>query len=538
MWPRFKTYLPMLALLTITFFTLRPCLDGGFISWDDPAYLIYNPLVQDFSPSGIVKIFFSFFKDLYMPLVFFSFAAEHQAFGLAPLAYHTTNLALHLINTGLVYLLLLAITRHKGKAFLAALLFGIHPAHVESVAWVTERKDMLYSLFFLLGCLSYWRFLNTQKVRSLWATVPCLILSLMAKPMAVLMPVLFLLFDLMAGRKREWRRIYEKIPLFIVVAVFLLINLIATFKGPGNSSFLTGLPQNFLAAGYGLLFHLGKILWPERLSPLYPPYFFNITDPAPLGYYAASLAFAVLTFAVWRLRRRVPPLLWGYAFYVINILPVVGLIPRQSLTPADRYTYIPAIGIFYLLAEGFVWLYRDLIERDRRFKVLLITVLVVNISVLAVIAHQRCRVWTNSVTFWTDVLRQYQNLWPPYINRGWAYAGQHEYGKALADFTANLEVDPNRRRAFRNRAAILFKMGRYDEAIADYSTALTFAPADARTYADRAEAYRAKGDLKHAGDDLQTARELSRRASVAEKPDLLRDIHPLPRKALQLRPGP
>jgi protein O-mannosyl-transferase len=256
-WSRLEIPLLCFLILLITFISFYPSLKNGFTNWDDAPLLTDNWMIRELSPAHVVRYFTAFHQKLYHPLVLLSFAVEYHFFKLDPLAYHTTNLILHLINCLLAFWLAFLMSKNSRVACLAALLFGIHPLRVQSVAWVAERKDLLFAMFYLASLISYISF--RQKPRALYYAL--FIFSLLSKPLAATLPFILLLYDYLIESRLDGKAILEKAPYFACSFAIILITLPKMREGTTINFFHT-VP----IAGYVFLFYLSKILFPWRLS--------------------------------------------------------------------------------------------------------------------------------------------------------------------------------------------------------------------------------------------------------------------------------
>ena len=272
----------LILIILITFISFYPSLSNGFTNWDDTEYVTENPVIFNLNIENIKNIFdFTneesyrtniLVKSLYVPLTMLSFAVDHHFFKFNPFGYHLTNLILHLFNTIFVFWFIYLLRKNIFMAFFVSLLFGIHPMHVESVAWITERKDVLYSFFFLLSLISYVYYVRKNHIILLIITFILFTLSLLSKPMAITLPVLLILIDFYEKRKFEKKTIFEKIPFFILSFIEVLISfkISSIYKTVKDSDVQRSFFYGVGLAGYGFLFYIKKMFAPVNLSPIYP----------------------------------------------------------------------------------------------------------------------------------------------------------------------------------------------------------------------------------------------------------------------------
>ena len=252
-------------------------LSGEFVEWDDNTHITQNPAIRSLSPAHVWTMFTVPAAKLYVPLTWLSFAVDYQIWGRNPLGYHLTNLLLHLANTLLVFALVSALLRDRsahGKtvAAVTAALFGVHPLHVESIAWATERKDLLFAFFYLLGLLAYLSWVTNRKRAAYWCTFACFVASALSKSAAVTFPLTLMLLDIF------WRRriaLAEKIPFFAVSVIITLATLSAQAAGKGDTvvnAQIIPVWSRLGLTGFCSLFYVGKFFWPFHLSAVYPPF--------------------------------------------------------------------------------------------------------------------------------------------------------------------------------------------------------------------------------------------------------------------------
>ncbi|HOW27938.1 MAG TPA: tetratricopeptide repeat protein [Elusimicrobiota bacterium] len=496
--PQFPAWLPLVFIIALTALVMSPCLDNGFTNWDDNKVLMKNGLIRDLSPAGIKRIFSSFNLGHYNPLVVLSYAVEYRLWGLNPQGYHATNLFLHLVNVGLVFWLVSLSGGPMWVGMVVGLLFGIHPLHVESVAWVTERKDVLYALFYLGGLISYLQYVRTGSRKKYWLCVGLFVSSMLSKAMAVTFPAVLLLVDWAEGRRWERRVFLEKIGFFLVAGLIGSLVLFAhQEEGVQQVSFL----KKVFYPSYILLFQLWKTVWPTKLSIIYTSPF--RTSPFFTGvFYASPLLLAGLGWGIYRINKYLGGRLWGLWFYLLTSLPVLQLLslPEKSITN-DRYSYVPSIGLFLLACEWGILFCRRF---PWAFNVL-VPALVGTVMMFGVAAHHRCAVWKDSITLWTDVILHYPEAKDAYYNRGVAYDDVRMMQQAYEDYTMAIKIDPEHAKAYVNRGVLLMNNKEYDRALADFDRCLAISPDGAVAYNNRGNTLRLMGRLAEAETDLRKA---------------------------------
>lgn len=500
-----KNYVYIGILLLITFITLFPCLKNGYCNWDDYHLITANHTIKDLSWKNIKEIFTSGYVGTYIPLTILSFAIEYKFFKLNPFVSHFINLVFHLCNVLLIFWFIYLLSKNPVLSFIVALLFSIHPLRVESVAWATERKDMLYSLFFLGGLISYIYFQIFQHKRYYFLSLLLFILSILSKPMAVTFPLILVLLDYYQEKRFTLQQLYNKIPFLVTAIVFSVINFI--FQGSGSVSLLNYLRHLFVFC-YNILFYLYKLILPLNLSCFYP-YPENFEHTLPPLFLIAPLIIAGLAILIVRTKMLTNKIVFGSLFFILTILPVSQIVPLVApAIAADRYTYIPAIGLFYVAGIIFLWLYNRYKERSI-IKIILVVFLITLFSFYSFLSFSRCKVWKDSITLWNDVLAKFPDCAIAYNNRGNAYNFNGQYEKALNDFNRAIEINPALELAYFNRGKIYEKLKDYNRAIEDFTNALNIQPAFVIGYVDRGAIYSRIGEYDKAYNDLSHALQLN-----------------------------
>jgi len=500
---RFKVLILICLLLVVTLSAFIPSLKNGFTNWDDDILLTGNKLIRNLSWQGLREVFTTPFYGLYHPLVLVSYALEYHFFKLNPLAYHTTNLTLHLINCLLVFWLISLIGADAQIAFITAMLFAIHPIHVESVAWVSERKDVLYALFFLSSLIGYASYLKNHKIKYYCISLFAFFFSLLSKSMAVTLPFLLFLCDYLLKKRLDKRCLIEKAPFFILGLVFGIINIYAKC----STGAVTQEPwvsfNNFLAANHRLVFYLLRTIFPVNLFYLYQHHF-NTAGLLPIIFWFSPIIVLILIMTVVFLSRYSRKITFGSMFFLVTILPTLPLMNVGYA--ADRYTYIPLIGLFYLFGEGFAWLSKNI----KRIKLFLYLFLVIIMGLLFALTWQRCKVWKDSLSLWDDALK-YNPAHPLlFVKRGIAYADKGLYDSAISDYNKALGINPNLVEAYYDRGITYSQKGEFDNAISDYTRAVSLNPNFSAAYINRGVAYAKKGEYDKSLSDYNRAIEINR----------------------------
>ncbi|MCX5707968.1 MAG: tetratricopeptide repeat protein [Candidatus Omnitrophica bacterium] len=494
-----KIVFSVFAILVITIFSFLPVLKNNFVNWDDPQYTLENSAIRALTPANLKKAFSCYYASNYQPLTMLSYSLDYHFFKLDPQAYHWTNLILHLLNCLLVFWLLYAFSNSVFIAFLTALFFGIHPLHVESVAWISERKDVLYALFFLGALVSYQYFLrNNYRFKFYCLTFVLFILACLSKSMAVTLPLVLLLFDHFSGRKLDKRVFREKAPFIVIAVIFGFVALFSQYTGGAlrYDHMFSFLERMFIFTS-GLVFYLLKLIFPLKLSCIYLIPNVSFAE-FPKWFLVSPLLVAGIAAIVYYSKKYTGKIVFGTLFFLFTLLPVSQLIPFGNALAADRYTYVPAIGLFFLVAELFCWLYARRIPYLSIWKVVFTVFLIAWVGVLGSLTWQRAQVWKNSLSLFNDVLRQYPQASFAYINRGGAYLELKDRDKAAADFRTAIKLDPNFAFAYVNLCDVDNLSGKYEEAVLNCKTALRLDPAKVKAYFNLGNAYVSLGQKPEA----------------------------------------
>lgn len=438
-----NTIILLCLILAIIFVVFLPCLKNGFVNWDDDKYIINNPAIQSVSLANFKKIFTSFIIDNYHPVTIISYLFEYSFFKLNPLYYHLDNVFLHLLNCALVFWLFFILTRRAYISLAITFLFGIHPLQVESVAWISERKNLLYALFFLSSIICYIYYIQKKKALKYYCfSILLFILSLLSKAMALTFPLILLLIDYYFRRKPDKFILIEKIPYFILSLASAITMAVCIFvSGIFRTENPLTLFQILLLALYAIVFYLNKILLPVKLSCLYP-YYSVANNPVYLYTFIISLALFAGAFIFCRRNKKI---IFGGGFFLITILPVLQFMRTGAVIVTDRYNYIPALGIFYIIAVTLSWVYNNRFKKLAA-KWLFFTAAIFIIATLSLLTWNRCKVWKNSIVLWTDAINKYPGTHIPiaYFNRGIAYAFSQKNDKAVIDFNKALMLYYNK----------------------------------------------------------------------------------------------
>lgn len=471
-------------VILITLITFSPVFTAGFTNWDDPVLVTENRLIRSLNAESISAMFsFHSLREFrhYIPLVLLSFAVEYQIAGLEPGLYHTTNVVIHCLNAVLVLWFTFRLTQNVPLALLTALLFSIHPLRVESVAWVTERKDVLSAAGYFAGLLVYLAYVRSPRRRTLLLLAGfAFLFSLLSKAMAMSFPAILILIDLLERRKLSRPVVVEKIPFFLLAVGSGVLALIAHDPATDSLQLIEAGQAAFsfferlVLASWAVLFYVWKLLVPLNLSALYQA---PLTTGEPGIFLVLPFIVVGILTGAFVLRNRAPLVAFGVLWYLVTLVPVLQIAPAGVASVADRFTYIPLTGLFVIIAfvvlrvqEGFV---------SRGFsRAVVPTLAAVAVLLLAYSARERTKVWENSLTLWNSVIEASDS--PPvmsYVHRALAQTQRGRLEQALEDYARALERDSTLAVAWNNRGNIHARQGRFETALADYQRALDAYPA-------------------------------------------------------------
>ena len=523
-------------LAAVVWLVFGQTLRHDFVNLDDGAYVYKNPQVsRGLTIEGITWAFTRSHASNWHPLTWISHMLDCQFYGLNPGGHHLTNILLHAANAILLFLVLRQLTASLWRSAFVAAVFAIHPLRVESVAWVAERKDLLSGFFFILTIWAYIRYVRGPRSPARYVLILILFaIGLMCKPMLVTVPFVLLLLDYWPLRRigaegdsainkfhipREV--ILEKLPLLGVAAASCVATLVAQQTAMQPLANLS-LPIRAGNAAIACVVYIRQLFWPSDLAAFYPLAFRDITASRVL---LSLLLLAAITIAFFLLRRR-RYLLTGWLFYLIMLAPVIGILQVGSQAHADRYTYLPEIGLALLLT----WTVSDLSARWP-FRRPLLGVLSVGIVVALICsARTQASYWKDSETLWTQALSRTSDNLMAELNLGEAVYKLGRTPEAIAHFERALQIDPNQAWVYSSMGAALLEIGRPGESLAILQKAIELDPKSSDAHYNLGNTFLQMGRgndavahykraLELAPDDIETMNNLA--WTLATSPDAL-----------------
>lgn len=513
-------FLIIAAIVAMTVLSYAPIVHNGFVNYDDNQYVFNNPNVKGgITQRSIIWAFTNLNISYWHPLTWLSHMLDCEIYGLRPLGHHITSILIHIINSALLFLLLSKMTGTVWRSGFVAAAFALHPVHVESVAWVAERKDVLSGMFWILSMLAYVHYAERPNVRRYAIVLLTFVMGLMSKPMMVTLPFALLLLDywpldrfilqqdktsspadisIICQKASLWRLLEEKVPMFVLSAALSVITFVAQ-KQVGVVASLEAMPLHIRAVNsLGSYYHyIMKMLCPKALAVLYPPPTQMTTDAAAM----AVMGVAVLL-VLWGRGRRW--LVMGLLWYLGTLVPVIGLVQSGFQIMADRYTYIPSIGVFIIIAWGAAEIFAKLSHPKHAAAAAGAAALIV----MVLMTQNQVRYWRDSATLFEHAIAVTKNNYTIHYNYGLDLLEQRKYEEALQHFKEASRICPRYLEARGNICITLLAQKKLDEAISCFSDALKERndwPEIHMMYYNLGVAYEQKGDFAHAAINYRKA---------------------------------
>ncbi|MCC6697056.1 MAG: tetratricopeptide repeat protein [Candidatus Hydrogenedentes bacterium] len=476
--------LVLAVLLAVTLASYWPVFENDFTNFDDPAYVTRNPhVLAGITWDGVVWAFSSATTGNWHPLTWLSHMLDVQTFGLRPAPHHASSLLLHLLNTTPLYAFLGMTTKSWGRSAAAAAVFALHPLHVESVAWISERKDVLSTFFFLAALIAYARYAAEKRAAFYWATFTAFVLGILSKPMLVTFPFVLLLLDVWplarvemsvwsvrSARRAMLSLLFEKIPFFAVSLAFCVLTFFVQANAESVRSLgKVGMGLRIANAVIAYVAYLGKTVLPTQLAAYYP-------YPQD-GYPAWEVVMAALVLALFSAGallagRRRPCVPVGWFWYLGTLVPVIGIVQVGSQSMADRYLYIPMIGLLMAV----LWAMPARVFGGRSRSTVSVAVGVVLCGVLSVLTACQVSVWRNTFTLFEHALAVTADNTTAHVNLGSAYLEAGDLAKAREHSEAALRLDSSHTIAYNNLGVIYLREGQPAKAVEALSAAVSTNP--------------------------------------------------------------
>ncbi|KJU85156.1 Tetratricopeptide TPR_2 repeat protein [Candidatus Magnetobacterium bavaricum] len=481
-----------ISLVLLTLMVFLQVKDFEFIIYDDNLYVTDNKWVQDgLSLQGLRWAFTTFHASNWHPLTWLTHMLDVEIYGLNSSGHHTTNLFLHIVNVILTFVLLTELTGAVLRSALVAALFALHPMHVESVAWVSERKDVLSTLFFLCTIIAYVRYVKKPMIGKYLLIIGLYVLGLLSKPMVVTLPFVLLLLDIWPLKRISFALkttadaqnklqtpgslIMEKLPLFVLSILSSIVTYYAQKVG-GSVVMLKVLPLSMRLKGalHAYLSYVVKVFYPYEMSVMYPVY----EKYGNYEMFFALFLMITISLAAIKMIKRHPHFFVGWAWYVGMLVPVIGLVHVGSQTVSDRYTYIPYMGLFMIVA----WFIPDKPFKKTWPKRFLLSFITIYIMTLAVLSYKQTSYWRNSLILFQHATPIAYNNWELFNNLGTALSGNRRVNEAIESFKKSISLNPVYIDPHVNIGVAYYSLGKTQEARESFERALKINPKNAAVY--------------------------------------------------------
>lgn len=488
----------LVALIVIVF---GPLAKYDFVNVDDDLYTYKNRIVKEgLTPGGVAWAFQAIYDANWFPLTWISYMVDVEIFGTGPGGHHAMNVLIHTLSTLLLFLVLRGMTGATWPSAMVAALFGVHPLHVESVAWISERKDVLSAFFWMLTLWAYWGYARSPGLARYVGVLLVYVLGLMSKSMVVTLPLVLLLLDYWPLRRVQTRvsvsqgagintapatvkrLVLEKLPLLGLAITVCIV----TFYGQARDGAVGTLEAYPVWTRVGnavvaYASYLAKMFWPVKLAAFYP----HPGAPPVWKFSAALVVLAAVSLAVLVAARRHPYGIVGWLWYLGTLVPVIGLVQVGNQSMADRYTYLPLVGVFIVIA----WAGAELASSRPYAKTLLASAGVAAIVALTATASAQVKHWRNSETLLLHAVAVTEQTWLAHNNLGNVYLREKRIDKAQEHYREALKIKPDYVNALSNMGISLYEQGKYDASISYYKKALGFQPFRLDVHANIAAAY-------------------------------------------------
>jgi len=456
---------PLIGVLIITFVTFYTSLHFDFIRWDDTTHLINLIHSQSLSFDSLKVLFTSTINKTYIPLTSLSFAIEYKFFGLNPFVYHLTNLVLHLGVTVCIFLFAQKIGLSGRASAIAALIFGIHPMHVESVVWITERKDVLYSFFYMLTILSYYTYLTNKKVFPYMASVLFCLLSILSKPMALSLPFILFICDWLAKRSVDKSIVFDKILYVLIIVPISWVTYSANMRVPGKS-----IMEGICIWVWTFGFYIRKFLSPDVLLPLYKL-------PEPISFFSPPYFLSIFAFVVFMvILIRLFDNRWvklAFLFYFFSVFFLLRYDRSVDINiVADRFMYLPSAGFCFLLG---VLIDKYLSPADPGLtskKIIRRVCFVLYTFILCAMCFLQQQIWSNSTVFWNNIIHYYPESVIARVNIASEFISLKQYSSAKNNLIQALKLTPNNAYVLNNLGIVYCQEGLWGKGLQYFDNAL------------------------------------------------------------------
>ncbi len=511
-----KNIIPYLlgGIILLAVIIFGSCINHQFVDLDDPQYIVDNYLIRNLNFETLTEIFSGFQIGNYHPLTTTINALQYHLFQQNPMPYHATNLILHLLNICLVFYFIFLITKQTATSVITALFFAIHPFHVESVSWVSEMKDVLYTFFYIGALVCYTLYAGTNKKRQYYFyTLILFLLSCLSKSAAITLPVILLLIDYFRGRKFDRIAILEKIPFF---AVSIIFGLLAIYSQQSEGAIREinmqgGAFEKIFYITYSISFYIVGVFFPVNLAAIHP-YPQYIDGSLPIEFYLSPILIIVVVWLIYKSKQHRKDLVFGSLFFLVTLSMVIQIIPLGQAIVAERYTYVAYIGPFFIVGRYYSRIY----NRSKKIYNPLFYILIAFTLFFSIQSFNRNMVWRDSLSLFTDASSKnpgennliYNNLGTSKFNAG-------DYQGAIEAFDKAIELGIRDESALNNRGGAKYALGRVEEALEDYNLAIKRYPGFSESYRNRGVVFYKQQNFEAAISDYTKCLELNPNDGIA-----------------------
>jgi tetratricopeptide (TPR) repeat protein len=504
----------LLMVVTIAVYAAYSPSSVNQFVYDDQVYIVENVHVSTgLSPANIVWAFTHFHRSNWHPVSWISHMIDVSLFGLAPGGHHLTSILLHIVNSLVLFLVLVTMTAEFWRSALAAMLFALHPLNVESVAWIAERKNLLSMFFMLMTILAYYRYVRGHSRYWYIASIAAFAFGLMSKPSIVCLPFLLLLLDYWPLRRlwvsrsqangtkppnsRPVSILLEKLPFFVLTLFSCITTLLSQESGRALVPLTAlGIDERFASASLSYVKYISKAFFPRDLAAFYPAH-----DLTQWGHpLCALLSIAMLTIAAFALAKKLPWFAVGWLWFCGAAAPVIGLVQVGQQSMADRYMYAPGVGLAIIAAWASGHIARRL--RTSRATWLICAVWTVLLAVLGLSTYRQTQYWKNDTTLFVHADSVTKNNFSACLNAGCGLMETGHHRDALTYFRKAIRIDPTSSAGYNNAASVLYRLGNRNEAMTYINLGLRISPLDTKALALRALFWSQLGDYDRALADL------------------------------------
>lgn len=437
---------------------------SGFVDWDDNSYITENKnVLKGLTLENIKWAFTNLSLGFYYPVTWISHLIDVSLFGLRPWGHHLTSLIIHIFNSFLIFAILRKAGIEEIKSFFISLIFTVHPLNVESVAWISERKNLLAAFFFFFGIFFYIDYLKTNRMLIYVKSMFAYLLGIMSKPILVMFPFTLILIDILIKKesndshkffKEKWKAIFiNKIPFLIIIPLFTYLTIIAQKRiaALGNTTFFP-MEQRIINAIYSYSKYIFQFLFPLKLSAFYPHIKDNYDTATTALYILLMAGIFLMTVFLWKKNK---VYLIGFLWFFINLFPVIGIIQVGSQGSADRYMYIPMIGLLMIFVEG-VYAFFERIKIHFKYAVVLLSIVV---FLFGIKTFKQSKVWMNSDNLFANMINESSNPSQGYVNLGLIYKAKGNYVMEAEYSRKAIEADNKCDSAYNNLGDALLRLG-------------------------------------------------------------------------------